>query len=141
ESLGGWAIWLFYFGAIATLYGSIFAATAADSLVFADMCRLLGKFERGDYESRLKYRNLAVWLLTVVPAALFMFVQSPVAMVRAGGVAQAMMLPVIAGSALYLRHKRLPGEVHPNRWATAGLWFASIVIMSVMGYYAILMVI
>lgn len=141
ETLGGWALWLFYIGAIATLYGTIFAATAAESRVFADMCRLLGKFERGDYESRLKYRNLAVWLLTVVPAALFMFVQSPVAMVRAGGVAQAMMLPVIAGSALYLRHKRLPGEVHPNRWATAGLWFASIVIMSVMGYYAILMVI
>lgn len=70
-----------------------------------------------------------------------MFVQSPVAMVRAGGVAQAMMLPVIAGSALYLRHKRLPREVHPNRWVTAGLWFASIVIMSVMGYYAILMAI
>ena len=29
QTLGQWALWLFYVGAIATLYGTIFAATAA----------------------------------------------------------------------------------------------------------------
>ena len=42
QTLGPWALWLFYAGAIATLYGTIFAATAAHSRMFADMCRLLG---------------------------------------------------------------------------------------------------
>jgi len=139
ETLGGWALWLFYIGAIATLYGTIFAATAAESRV-SPTCAACSANLKGRLRKPLKYRNLAVWLLTVVPAALFMFVQSRW---RWSGRwrCQAMMLPVIAGSALYLRHKRLPREVHPNRWATAGLWFASIVIMSVMGYYAVLMVI
>ena len=29
ETLGEWALWLFYLGAIVTLYGTIFASTAA----------------------------------------------------------------------------------------------------------------
>jgi len=36
-------------------------------------------------------------------------------MVKAGGVSQALMLPVIALAAVYLRHRRLPSEVVPGR--------------------------
>ena len=42
ETLGGWALCVFYAGAIVTLYGTIFAATAAHSRIYADMARLLG---------------------------------------------------------------------------------------------------
>ena len=31
QTLGSWALWLFYVGAIATLYGTIFATTAAQT--------------------------------------------------------------------------------------------------------------
>src|SRR5206468_3933372 len=44
QTLGPWSLWLFYAGAIATLYGTIFAATAANSRLFADMFRLMGSF-------------------------------------------------------------------------------------------------
>ena len=44
ETLGPWALWVFYAGAIVTLYGTIFAATAAHSRIYADMARLLGVF-------------------------------------------------------------------------------------------------
>jgi hypothetical protein len=56
-------------------------------------------------------------------------------MVRYGGLAQAMMLPVISVAALYLRHRRLPPEAHPGPWHTAGLWVAAILICLVMVYY------
>lgn len=138
ETLGGWALWLFYVGAIATLYGTIFAATASNSRVYADMMRLLGRFPAGDYKSRLRWRNGFVWGLVVVPVMLFYWAQSPVAMVKLGGIAQASMLPVIAIGALYLRFRRLPAEVKPGRWVTAGLCLASVVIVLVMGYYAVL---
>ncbi len=138
KTLGPWAVYLFYLGAIATLYGTIFAATAANSRVYADMCRLFGLFEAGDYASRLRWRSRFVWLLTVPPAILVLAVRAPVSMVKIGGVAQALMLPVIAVGALYLRHRRLPEEIRPSGWQTAGLWIASVVIVCLMAYYAVL---
>jgi Mn2+/Fe2+ NRAMP family transporter len=138
QTLGTWSLWLFYVGAIATLYGTIFAATAAHSRVYADMCRLMGLFRADDYGARLRWRSRFVWLLTVLPVGLFFIFQSPVKMVVAGGVAQALMLPIIAAGALYLRYRHLPKEVIPRRWVTLGLWFASGVIVCLMVYYAVL---
>jgi hypothetical protein len=138
QTLGPWALYLFYAGAIATLYGTIFAATAANSRVYADMCRLLGCFAADDYSRRIRYRNAFVCLLTIIPVCLVLFFQSPVWMVKVGGVAQALMLPVIAIGALYLRHRRLPAEVVPARYVTVALWFAAIVMILMMVYYAVL---
>jgi len=137
QTLGGWSLWLFYAGAIATLYGTIFAATAANSRVGADMLRLMGVFQAGDYTRRRRYRNALVVLLSVFPAALFFLVDSPVKMVIAGGLAQAMMLPIIGLSTLYLRHRHLPKVIVPVRWVTLGLWVASAVIVWLTGYYLI----
>ncbi|MEZ5398262.1 MAG: Nramp family divalent metal transporter [Bryobacteraceae bacterium] len=138
QTLGPWALWLFYIGAIATLYGTIFAATAAESRVAADLCRLLGRFETTDYQTRLHYRRIFVWILTSVSAGLYLIVQSPVNMVKAGGVAQAVMLPAIAVGALYLRHKETPKEVLPRPWITVALWIASVLTIGLMAYYTLL---
>jgi hypothetical protein len=138
QTLGDWAVWLFYIGAVATLYGTIFAATAGNSRVLADMARVMGVFPRGDYPARLRIRNKVIWAHLIVPVILFMVFQSPVMMVKAGGVAQAMMLPAISIGALYMRHRGLPKEVAPGALATGGLWLAAVVITSVMAYSAIL---
>jgi Mn2+/Fe2+ NRAMP family transporter len=138
QTLGPWSLWLFYVGAIATLYGTIFASTAAHSRLYADMFRLMGFFRAEDYATRLRYRRRFVWLLTIVPVILFLVFQSPVKMVVAGGVAQAFLIPIIAVGTLYLRYRHLPKESVPSRLMTAGLWFASIVIVCLMGYYSFL---
>jgi hypothetical protein len=85
ETLGGWALPVFYAGAIVTLYGTIFAATAAHSRIFADMARLLGLFRRDDYATRVRYRQVMVVLLTVAPVAVYLMIESPVQMVVLGG--------------------------------------------------------
>jgi manganese transport protein len=138
QTLGGWSLWLFYIGAIATLYGTVFAATASHSRLYADMCRLMGFFPANDYATRVRYRSGFVWLLTVFPTILFLVFQSPVKMVVAGGVAQALMLPVIAIGTLYLRYRRLPKSVIPPWLTTAALWVASALIVCLMLYYAVL---
>jgi len=140
QTLGAWSLPLFYIGAIATLYGTIFAATAAESRVASDLCRLLGRFKADDYQARLRYRRKFVWILTCIPAGLYLVVQSPVNMVKAGGVAQAIMLPVIAIGALYLRYKELPAEARPGILATTGLWVASATTISLMAYYTYLLI-
>jgi len=137
QTLGPWSRWLFYAGAIITLYGTIFAATAANSRVFADMLRLMGAFSADDAAARARYRNLFVVLLTVVPVGLIFIFTDPVQMVRIGGIAQAMMLPVIGLGAVYLRHRHLPKDIQPSRWVTVGLWVATALIVWLMGYAVI----
>jgi Mn2+/Fe2+ NRAMP family transporter len=137
QTLGPWSRWLFYAGAVVTLYGTIFAATAANSRVFADMLRLMGAFSADDAAARTRYRNLFIVLLTVVPVALIFIFTDPVHMVRIGGIAQAMMLPVIGLGAVYLRHRHLPKDIQPSQWVTVGLWVAAAVITWLMGYSVI----
>jgi hypothetical protein len=45
---------------------------------------------------------------------------------------------VIGVSALYLRHRHLPPELAPPAWVTVFLWAATLVIVALMGYYALL---
>ncbi len=138
QTLGGWSLPLFYIGAIATLYGTAFAATAAHGRLFADMCRLGGRFAAADIDRRITFRNRFVVLLTVVPVALFWTLESPVTMVKFGGIAQAMMLPVVGIGALFLRHRHLPPEIRPSAATTIALWITTAVIVVVMGYYVVL---
>ena len=137
QTLGGWALWVFYVGAIATLYGTVFAATAAHSRLYADMFRLMGFFPAGDYTARVRWRRRFVWLLAAVPALLYWIFREPVGMVFVGGLAQFLMIPVIAGATLYLRHRRLPREVTPSLITTIAVWCASLIIGALMGYYVI----
>jgi Mn2+/Fe2+ NRAMP family transporter len=136
QTLGSWALPLFYIGAIATLYGTIFAATAAESRVFADLCRLMGYFPSGDYATRCRYRNNFVWLLTGIPVILIFIFREPVGMVKAGGVAQAFMLPLLCVAALYLHHQKMPAAARAGFLSRLGLWGASLIIIVVVGYYA-----
>jgi hypothetical protein len=131
QTLGGWALWLFYLGALVTLYGTIVSMGAAQSRMFADMVRVLGGFAREDYARRLFWRRVFVYALVLVPAAFYFVFASPVKMVVAGGIAQSVMLPVLGAATLYLRYRRLPAEVTPPVFVTAGLWLATLLMLAV----------
>jgi Mn2+/Fe2+ NRAMP family transporter len=135
RTLGGWSLPLFYAGAFACLYGVIFAATAAHSRVYADMVRLMGFFPASDYAVRVRWRKRFVWFLTVVPVVLYLVIQEPARMVVAGGIAQAMMLPIIGVGTLFLRHRLLPKKVAPSLATTALLWVAGVVMAAFAAYY------
>jgi Mn2+/Fe2+ NRAMP family transporter len=132
ETLGPWALWVFYAGAIITLYGTIFAATAAHARIYADLAGLLGVFPRDDYAARQKVRRKLVWVLTLVPVALYYLFESPVKMVVAGAMAQSFMLPVFAFGTVYLQRRHLPPELMPRKAVQVGLWLAATVIAVVM---------
>ena len=114
QTLGAWALWLFYIGAVVTLYGTVFASTAAHARLFADAVRIAGGPARDDGASRRRWRNRFVVVLSVVPVTFYWFLRSPVQMVVAGGIAQALMLPLIGGAVIYLRHTQLPDEIRPT---------------------------
>jgi hypothetical protein len=134
DTLGDWVLPLFYLGATVTLYGTIFAGTAAHARMYADLCRVMGLFERSDYARRLVFRRRFTLLLTVVPVLFYLLFESPVKMVVAGGISQSVMLPITGAGALYLRYRRLPREIVPGPLVTAGLWTATLVMAAVTLY-------
>jgi manganese transport protein len=77
-----------------------------------------------------------VVVLTVLPVGLYWLFASPVKMVIAGGIAQAVMLPLVGAGAVWLRHRRLPRELAPSLAVTVGLWAAAIFMAAMMAYYA-----
>jgi hypothetical protein len=137
QTLGDWALWVFYVGAVVTLYGTIFASTAAHSRLFADVVRMAGGYAREDWSSRLRWRNRFVVVLAGVPAFLYWFIESPVQMVVAGGIAQALLLPLIGIAAVYLRHTHLPAEIQPSTATTILLWIAAVVMGGFAVYYGV----
>lgn len=137
STLGEWALVLFYLGAVATLYGTIFAATAAHSRIYADMVRMMGGFERDDIAARNRWRDRFVVAITVIPVLLFYIFKNPVSMVVAGGLAQALSLPIICFGVLYLRHKLQPKQTAPGWWNTMWLWIAGILITALMLVYIV----
>ena len=138
-TLGDWAVWPFYVGAIATLSGTIFCSTAAHPRVYADRCRLMGCFARDDYQARVRYRNAFVVAFTVGSVGLYLLIESPVWMVVFGGVAQAVLLPLIGIGTIYLRHRRLPQVLAPNRFVTAALWGSTALAAAATTIYAVRM--
>ena len=135
QTLGEWSLWLFYVGVVVTLYGTIFASTAAHSRMMADLVRVLGVYPREEAERRLQWRNRFVVVLAIVPVMLYWFFESPVQMVVAGGVAQALMLPLIGLAAIYLRHTQLPRELQPALATTVMLWLSTAVMLGFALYY------
>ena len=73
--------------------------------------------------------RIAVVFLLFLPSFYFIWFQQPVWMVKIGGVAQALLLPVIGFSTIYLRYVHLPTAIRPATWITLALWVASAVML------------
>ncbi len=138
ETMGEFGLYLFYVGALFVLYSTIFSATAANSRIFADLARLAGAFGQDDHASRVRWQNLLIVGLTLIPCAVYFGTGEPVQMVKAGGIVLALMLPVIAVSVVYLRHRRLPQDVVPGPLVTATLWLVSALTVVTMSAFALM---
>ncbi len=137
ETLGAWSLGLFMVGAFAVLYSTVFASTAAHCRVWADFVGMLGVYDKSNYALRLRAIRVFVVLLLTVPCLYFMWIREPVLMVKIGGIAQAIMLPIIGGFALYLRYTRMPRSILPKGWITLMLWVSAVLMALMMGYSAL----
>ena len=134
ETLGDWSRYVFLVGAIAVLYSSLFAGTAATARMFADFAALMRVYDGRNYRARVRATRICASILLLGPVLVYMVLRDPVLMVIIGGVGQALMLPVISFSTLYLRYVHLPKAIVPKGWITFALWIASFVMLVMMGY-------
>ncbi len=134
ETLGGWSNYLFLGGAIAVLYSSLFAGTAAAARAYADFVRVLGGYDRHDAAARFRYIRVFSAVLLLIPVLYYVLLREPVLMVKIGGIAQALMLPIIGATTLYLRYVHLPRRILPKGWITLALWVSTTLTAVMMGY-------
>lgn len=120
---GPWAYWVFLSGAFAVLYSTFFVAAAGNARMVADALGLFGLHD-GTEAAKIKWTRIlsTVWPLAAV--ALYWFVQAPVAMVLASGIAQSVMLPMLGAVALYFRYRRCDENLRPSRIWDVMLWLS-----------------
>lgn len=113
---------IFLAGAFCVLYSTFFVASAGVARIAADAVVRLGLVpeERGV--------DCVRWLSVVFPLisfSVFAFVRAPLGLVLAGGVAQALLLPVLGAVALHQRHRRTRAELAPGRLWDVALWVSA----------------
>ncbi len=69
-----------------------------------------------------------------MPVIYYIALPELVLLVKIGGIAQALMLPILGFSVLYLRYEHLPKSIAPKGWITLALWVTAVVTAVMMGY-------
>ena len=125
---GSWAQPVFLFGAFAVLYSTFFVVAAGYSRMVADAFGLFGIHD-GSEEARMKWTKWISALWPLVALITYIFIANPVAMVLASGVAQAVMLPMLAVAILYFRYRQTDKRLVPGKTWDLFLWISSLGLM------------
>jgi Mn2+/Fe2+ NRAMP family transporter len=123
---GTWAKLLFLLGAFAVLYSTFFVANAGNARVFGDSLRVIGLAGQSPEAGRRRVRWLSGILPLVCLVLYLVLPTTPAQLVLLSGMMQALMLPMLAGAALYFRYTKSDSRVSPGRLWDAFLWVSSI---------------
>ncbi len=121
---GSIARWVFLFGAVAVLYSTFFIATASFARVVPDCMRVIGFGPKNEASYERWVRGVSViFPFTCVLA--YSILHSPALMVLIGGVMQGLMLPLLAGAALYFRYRCSDARITPKIVWDIFLWLSA----------------
>lgn len=136
ESFGAWSFYVFLAGAFFVLYSTAFVATASNARLLVDGLALFKVIKLATPDDRVKAVRLWVILLPAISTIMFMVWEKPVTLVFVGAVGQGIMLPFLAGAALYFRYRRTPPELQPGGLWTVCLWLSGLS-MAAAGIYQV----
>jgi Mn2+/Fe2+ NRAMP family transporter len=114
DVFGSWAGAVFLVGAFAVLYSTFFVATAGHARTTADGIRVF----RLGAQTPENFRWWVTLLSGALPffcLAIYVWNKNPVTLVLISGMAQAVMLPMLGGAALYYRYRRADPRITPGR--------------------------
>jgi Mn2+/Fe2+ NRAMP family transporter len=118
------ALWFIVIGVFAVLYSTLYAATAGNSRALADWLRTNRFVQFRRPEDRTWWVRLFCVIFPLIDLALFAAIKNPVKMVIAGGLAQALTLPLLAAAAVYLRYRRTDRRLAPGKLWDVFLWLS-----------------
>jgi Mn2+/Fe2+ NRAMP family transporter len=125
---------VFLVGAFCVLYSTAFAATASNSRLLADALSVFGVVKYATPRERERMIRIGCVALPALAVGLYFVWERPVLLVLIGGLGQGMLLPFLAGAALYFRYKRTDARLAPGRWWSFCLWVSALALMTAGGY-------
>jgi Mn2+/Fe2+ NRAMP family transporter len=134
DVLGPWARGFFLMGAWAVLFKTLYVATAANSRLTADFLHLGGFWRQADERAKERTVRFFCVFYPLMALGIYLALREPLTLVAIGGTAQALMLPLIAGAALYLRYRDVDPRVAPSRFSDLMTWAAFLAITVVAAY-------
>lgn len=91
---------------------------------------------KGMLMSEKMYRNIYLFgLMGAIPIALFFIVPEPMTLLQSAGIVEAIHIPVVALSVLYLNWKTLPEELKPSKIITILTFIAALFFVFFAGFY------
>ena len=130
---GEWARPMFLAGAFCVLYSTFFVASAGLARIASDCVVVLG-VAPDTAAARRRWTRGFCGLLPVVSFTVFAWVEAPAQLVLAGGVAQALMLPVLGFGALWARYRWTDEGLRPGRAWDLALWLSCAAFVVVGGW-------
>ncbi len=124
----------FLLGAWAVLFKTLYVATAANSRLTADFLHLVGLWRPAGPAARERVIKLFCVVYPILALGLYYAFREPQGLIKAGGIAQALMLPLIAGATLYLRGRDDDRRVGPGFLSDMFTWLAFFGISAVAAY-------
>jgi len=122
---GTWAPILFLFGAFAVLYSTFFVANASHARVFPDALRVFGIGIKSREDTK-RWVRVFSGIFPFACLIVYLFVQAPKQLVLLSGMMQAIMLPMLAGAALWFRFRRCDPRIQPRRAWDIWLWVSAV---------------
>jgi Mn2+/Fe2+ NRAMP family transporter len=130
-----WAPAVFLVGALIVLYSTFLVANASHARTFADGMSVVG-VAKDSSETRVQNSRILSAAFPLLCLLIYWVMPKAATLVIISGVAQAIMLPMLCGAALYFRYTQCPKELRPGVLWDAGLWLSSLVMLLV-GLYGI----
>lgn len=136
ETFGAWSLWPFFIGAFAVLYSTIFVATASNARLLTNALEIFRVKQFASDAERLRATRVLCGVVPVIWTAAYLFWASPVTLVIIGAVAQGMMIPFLALTALWLNYRRTDPALRPGTFWRLCLWVAA-ACMTAVGVYQV----
>jgi Mn2+/Fe2+ NRAMP family transporter len=114
----------FLVGAWAVLFKTLYVATAANSRLTTDFLELSGIWHHRDARSRERTIRVFCVIYPLIGVCLYYALREPLTLIKIGGIAQGLMLPLIAGATIYLRQRDTDRRVGPTFLTDVFTWVA-----------------
>jgi manganese transport protein len=125
DTLGQWAWYLFIFSAFSVLFSTLFVSIASYARLVPDACFILAGNNEVDERQRKRWVQRCIIWFAILFAVMAQVRTNPVVLVVVGVIGMALLLPVIAFAAIWLRYRRLDHKLVPSGWLDAWLWLSA----------------
>ena len=124
----------FLLGAWAVLFKTLYVATAGNSRQTADFLNLSGIWKQKGPQARERVVRVFCLFYPLLALGLYYAVREPQGLIKFGGIAQAIMLPLITGATIFLRRRDTDPRVGPSLLTDILTWVAFVAISTVAAY-------